>query len=218
MHIHGLPGSVQELLKPLHWRDHPRSIEDITSDPGRYLQSIREEYYRKGLPYDPRLAEGARAEWYLASELRRLLYRQEGHIFNNAKISNENEQASGFGLTSYPDHLILTPGCFLYVETKRWKTPSREMIDLAFAQVESTARNIRQYLSCRGFQHHPLPFLYDDLGTFPVKGPFPIVRKPKGLAAQVQQMNERGYQRDHQHYGGSLYQALAEVFLRATEA
>ncbi len=186
MEIHGLPGSLQELLKPVgSTMKMPASIDDIQVDLGRFLGGTRKMYMKQGIAYNFMAEEGAKAEFFFAAEMRRL-YREEGHLFNNCRISNECEQASGMGLVSYPDHLIVTPHSFLYVESKRWKKPPEEMQKAAFRQVEHTLKNICFFLEQEEVAEEPEPFLYDDLKSFSVAGKYPVVRHPRELCGHLQ--------------------------------
>lgn len=196
MEIHGLPGSLQELLKPVGGiMKMPASINDIQVDLGRFLEGTRRMYLKHGITYNFMAEEGAKAEFFFAVEMRRL-YREEGHLFNNCRISNEYEDASGggasgMGLVSYPDHLIVTPHSFLYVESKRWKNPPEEMQKAAFRQMEHTFKNICFFLEQEEVAEEPEPFLYDDLKSFSVAGKYPIVRHPREICRNLQKAEER---------------------------
>lgn len=200
MEIHGLPGSLQGLLKPVssavsRVMPLPTSIDDIQMDLGRFLEGVRRIYTKEGIAYNFPAEEGAKAEFIFATEMR-WLYRQEGHLFNNCRISNEYEDASGegasgFGLVSYPDHLIVTPHSFLYVESKRWRKPTEEMQCDAFRQIEHTLKNICFFLEQAGIEEQPQAFLYDDRGSFSVAEKYPIIRHPREVCQRLQKAAER---------------------------
>ncbi len=212
MEIHGLPGSLQELLKPACGiMKMPASIDDIQVDLGRFLGETRRIYMRQGTAYNFMAEEGAKAEFFFAAEMRRL-YREEGHLFNNCRISNECEQASGMGLVSYPDHLIVTPHSFLYVESKRWKKPPEEMQKAAFRQVEHTLKNICFFLEQAGIEEKPDAFLYDDLRSFSVAGKYPVVRHPRELCRHLKKAEEA---QDAGKEESNNYSKLVEI-LRTT--
>lgn len=186
MEIHGIPGSLQELLKPLKGSILPlKHIDDIQGDFGSYLASLRRYYRRKHIPYSIMLEEGAKGEYYLMRELQRLLHQQEGHLFNQLRISNEDETCAGYGLNSYPDHLMITPYSFTYIETKRWRKPEKKMIQDVVTQMQGTLKNLERYLAHQNFSIRPAPVLYDDLGTFPETGPYPVIRSPRELVQQL---------------------------------
>ena len=197
MNIVGLPGSLVQLLKPIAQptqQQHlfPSSFEALRcmGDIGRVLEKIRHIYQREGKInlYNLMAERGTKAEFYFATELAKELAGVEGYIFNNVSISLQTEHVAGVGLTVFPDHLIVMPNAFLYVENKSW---SRAYLQLqrekkkaqVWEQLEGTLKIISMYLNHNSLPLSPKAYLYDDQGSFGRNCPgCTVIEKPREIA------------------------------------
>ncbi len=197
MNIEGLPGSLVQLLKPIALpaqKQHlfPRNFAALHSlgDIGRVLENIRRVYQQEGKIhlYNRMAEQGTKAEFYFATELAQELSGVEGYIFNNVSISLQTEHVAGVGLTVFPDHLIVMPNSFLYVENKSW---SRAYLQLQREkkkaqireQLEGTLKIISMYLNNHSLHLSPPAYLYDDQGSFGRDCPgCTVVEKPREIA------------------------------------
>lgn len=114
--------------------------------------------------------QGVKAEYHLASTLKMELHHVEGYLFNNLHIDLRDDRIRGLGLSSFPDHLLLTRNCFLYIETKNWskkyleKHESERKKEIAW-QLERTQSHLGYFLRERGIAARPEALIYDHQRT-----------------------------------------------------
>ncbi len=179
MEVLGIPGSLEKLLQPIkdiaeRRQIFPHSFEELQKhgDIGNYLIRLYRTYLQ-GLteqPYNESAMQGTKAEYHLASTLKMGLYQIEGCLFNNPPIDLRDDKIKGVGLSSFPDHLLITRNCFLYLETKNWSKKylngheyerKREIAQ----QVERTQIHLAHFLQERGIAARPEALIYDHQGT-----------------------------------------------------
>lgn len=179
MKVLGLPGSLEQLLQPVKERAvrsglFPPSFEHLwrLGDIGPYLQKIKRMYQQEqaGRRYNLLAESGAKAEYYLASELKLRLNQREGYLFNNPKIIMGGDDAHGVGLTSFPDHIVLTEHCFLYLETKNWSKEylaanGKEKKNEIARQIGLTRQHLHGFMQERGIEARPEVLVYDHQRT-----------------------------------------------------
>ena len=194
MIVRSVPGSLVELLKPVEktarqWNLFPKHYEDLRqmSDIGQLLTQIRRMYQQEKKICSRLLEQGAKGEYYLATELQVRLHQQEGYLFNNTKITLNHELVGGLGTTAFPDHLIVTPHCFLYVETKNWnkeyfsRNEPEKKKETAW-QMRETRKRIVDYLKDRHIRTVPELFLYDHAVTFHRRlENIPVIESPQEI-------------------------------------
>lgn len=179
MKIIGIPGSLEKLLqaiRPVAERHHlfPHNFEEIQQqgDIGHYLEKIKQIYQLQisATPYSTLLEQGIKAEYYLASELRKELYGVEGCLFNNPEIDVRDDLISGVGLTSFPDHILVTIDSFAYIETKNWNkkylaaNENCRKEEIA-QQIELTWKHLVHFLREREIKAQPKVYVYDHQRT-----------------------------------------------------
>ncbi|MDO8655689.1 MAG: nuclease-related domain-containing protein [Nanoarchaeota archaeon] len=179
MEIIGIPGSLENILKPVREiaerrQLFPHNFEQLQrqGDIGHYLAKIKQIYQQElaKKPYNRLLEPGIKAEYYLASELKMKLHEMDGYLFNNPSIDIRDNQVKGVGLSSFPDHLLITRNRFLYLETKNW---SKEYLAVngekkkaeINQQVELTQKHLARFLMERGIEARPTAVVYDHQGT-----------------------------------------------------
>lgn len=174
-----MPGSLEKLLQPIkevaeRRQLFPHSFEELQrqGDIGNYLIKLR-RIYLQGLakqPYNELAVQGVKAEYHLASALKMELYQVEGCLFNNPHIDLRDDQIKGVGLSSFPDHLLITRNCFLYLESKNWSKKYlhgqeyKRKADIA-RQIELTQSHLSYFLQERGIAARPEALIYDHQGT-----------------------------------------------------
>lgn len=179
MKVISIPGSLEQLLKPVQERAvqvrlFPHSFEQLWhyGAIGSYLQKIQ-NIYQQGHPrkkYNIMREQGVKAEYYLASELKLRLNQIEGYLFNNPKIIIGGDYAGGLGLTSFPDHIVLTEHCFLYIETKNWSKEylavngEEKKTEIA-RQIELTQKHLSDFLQEGKIAAPPEALVYDHQRT-----------------------------------------------------
>lgn len=179
MKVLGIPGSLEILLQPVQEiaerrQLFPHDFETLLrqGDVGHYLAKIK-RIYRQGLakkPYNRLIEQGVKAEYYLASELRRELHAIEGYLFNNFSIDIRDDQVKGVGLSSFPDHLLITRNSFMYIETKNWSweylvIDENEKKAEITQQVEMTQKHLAHFLQEQGIKARPEVLVYDHQRT-----------------------------------------------------
>ena len=152
----------------------PQNFEQLQQqgDIGNYLMKIR-RIYQQGLarsPCDELSVQGAKAEYYLAAELKRELRGMEGYLFNHLPLDIRDHQVSGPGLSSFPDHLLVTRNHFLYIETMNWSknylAGQEQKCKTEIAQqVELTQRHLARLLKEKEIKARPEAYIYDHQGT-----------------------------------------------------
>ncbi len=178
MEIHGIPGSLVELLRPVEGSArnsslYPKSFEELWNmgDIGRIVQRARGFYDKRNIAFNYSAARGVIGEYRFLSDFRRFFSDFDSHVFNNCRLDNTTDEAGGSGFESYPDHLILSRNGFVYVETKNWIREYAEKHKARIkSQIDATMRNIRLYFKDRWVSSIPIPVLYDAEGTIETDG------------------------------------------------
>ncbi|MBI4150027.1 NERD domain-containing protein [Candidatus Woesearchaeota archaeon] len=191
MIIHGIPGSLVELLKPVRHKAEQRGLFphdykalEHMGDIGRVVERMKRLYEGESFPLSNHILDyGIIAENRFIEDIKYYLRNQEGHLFNNAEISCQDEGFSGVGLTVHPDHLLVMPQVFFYIETKNW-TPAylnrkgkREGVK---AQMDHTKTIMRSAFPA----DIPVPraFLYDHRGSFQRQlDGYEVIESPRAL-------------------------------------
>ncbi len=219
MNVLGIPGSLEQLLQPVKERAvrnglFPHSFEQLwhLGNIGIYLQKIKRMYQQEhtGKRYNVLAESGAKAEYYLASELKLRLNQVEGYLFNNPQIIIGGKDAHGVGLTSFPDHILLTEHCFLYLETKNWskeylEANGEEKKNEIARQIGLTQQHLNDFMQERGIKARPEALIYDHQGTLGERiGKIKVI----GDIGEVVQMVKNSQD------SVTEYQEIVEVFMK----
>lgn len=168
MIVHGLPGSLVELLKPVRQSAekqglYPADFAELQkASLNDLIKQIHDIYRQENTIYSFNHERGTEGEFHFVSVVSSQV--NEGHLFNN--MGGIPPGYGSGGLLLFPDHVLLTPTTFLYVETKNWtanymernKARNKEGVR---NQMNNTLDTIVTYLRHEGFDVVASCFLYD---------------------------------------------------------